>query len=214
MVIFKDNETGLVYVAEIISVEQDTETMGVHYYLHDIKAKEPFSLKTPLSERKNFAPEYTVRQKVGRRVREFSIPTFHPKPGYEATQNDIRYTAYTILAAGFDMEKGTRKGRVNIPERVIKDITRFHSAAASPARERASHRERNPRCPGNTAGTNAGTPARTSDAAANAVPVQAKAGRSRDRPPQSSRSAKIAKLQAKIAAGKSPPFGGFLSDIR
>ena len=64
MVIFKDKQTNLVYVAEITYVEQDTETMGVHYYLHDVKAKETFSLDTALRDRKNFAPEYCRTQRT------------------------------------------------------------------------------------------------------------------------------------------------------
>ena len=93
MVIFKDKQTNLVYVAEITYVEQDTETMGVHYYLHDVKAKETFSLDTPLRDRKNFAPEYCRTQRTGKRTREFSIPTFNPRQGDEAVQMDIKYTA-------------------------------------------------------------------------------------------------------------------------
>eukprot|EP00935_MAST-01C_sp_MAST-1C-sp1_P001541 g1541.t1 len=141
MVIFKDKQTNLVYVAEITYVEQDTETMGVHYYLHDVKAKETFSLDTALRDRKNFAPEYCRTQRTGKRTREFSIPTFNPRQGDEAVQMDIKYTAYEILAVGFEMEKGTKPGRKNIPERVVKDIEQFHSAAAS---SRHGHAPPNP----------------------------------------------------------------------
>ena len=131
MIIYKDTSTELTYIAMILDVEQDTKTIGVHYYLHDVKAKEKFSLKTPLRKRKNLAPEYIRTRKIGKRTNKFSVPTFHPRADDEPCECDIVYTKYEILAAGFEMDKSSKPGRVNIPQRVLDDIAQFHSAATA-----------------------------------------------------------------------------------
>ena len=122
----------MAWCATAISIEQATETLAIHYYMHDCKGA--YSLLTPLKRRRNLAPEYFRKN----RGKEYSVPTFHPREGDEACENDIIYSAYEILAAGFEMEKGSKPGRVNIPRRVLENIAKFNVAATAILTQRAA----------------------------------------------------------------------------
>ena len=117
MVIFANRATKDIYIANIMWVEQATDIMAIHYYMHEPRTGEPYSNKTKLSDRKNLAPEY-FRKVHGK---EMSVSTFSPKPSDEACAQDVKYKQFDILAAGFEMEEGTKRGKMNIPEQVVRE---------------------------------------------------------------------------------------------
>ena len=92
MVIFANRATKDIYIANIMWVEQATDIMAIHYYMHEPRAGEPYSNKTKLSDRKNLAPEY-FRKVHGK---EMSVSTFSPKPSDEACAQDVKYKQFDI----------------------------------------------------------------------------------------------------------------------